>query len=240
MRFPVRPGFGTVGKKCVVRANHFMVQLAERDIHHYDVSITPEVTSKKINRQIISQLINLYRLTHLGERMPAYDGMKSIYTAGPLPFESKEFIIKLPDSDPRPSSSTRPRRERQFRVVIRLASKPDLYTLQQFLLRRHFEAPYEVIQVLDVVLRAAPSEKHTVVGRSFFSTDLGPVGQLGDGVEYWRGYFQSLRPTQMGLSLNIDVSARSFYEPILVTEFVQYYCRDLSRPLSDQVRLKVY
>ncbi|KAH9700118.1 protein argonaute 5 [Citrus sinensis] len=236
--FPVRPGFGTVGRKCVVRANHFMVQLAERDIHHYDVSITPWVTSRKINRQIISQLINLYRLTDLGERIPAYDGMKSIYTAGPLPFESKEFIINLPDSDPRPSSSTR-LRERQFRVVIRLASKPDLYTLQQFLRRRHFEAPYEVIQVLAVVLRAAPSEKHTVVGRSFFSTDLGPMGQLGDGVEYWRGYFQSLRPTQMGLSLNIDVSASSFYEPILVTEFVQNYCRDLSHPLSDEVRLKV-
>ena len=38
MRLPVRPGLGTVGRKCVVRANHFMVQLAERDIHHYDVS----------------------------------------------------------------------------------------------------------------------------------------------------------------------------------------------------------
>ncbi|KAH9660317.1 protein argonaute 5 [Citrus sinensis] len=268
VRLPVRPGFGTVGRKCVVRANHFMVQLAEKDIHHYDVSITPWVTSKKINRQIISQLINLYRLTDLGGRIPAYDGMKSIYTAGPLPFQSKEFIIELPDSDPRPSSSTRPmylvllsrvfleyvdcefswfnvlsdflcRRERQFRVVIRLASKPDLYTLQQFLGRRHFEAPYDVIQVLGVILSAASSEKHTVVGRSFFPTDHGPIGQLGDGVEYWRGYFQSLRLTQMGLSLNIDVSARSFYEPILVTEFVQNYCRNLSRPLSDQVRLKV-
>ncbi|KAH9660307.1 protein argonaute 5 [Citrus sinensis] len=239
VRLPVRPGFGTVGRKCVVRANHFMVQLAEKDIHHYDVSITPWVTSKKINRQIISQLINLYRLTDLGGRIPAYDGMKSIYTAGPLPFQSKEFIIELPDSDPRPSSSTRPIRERQFRVVIRLASKPDLYTLQQFLGRRHFEAPYDVIQVLGVILSAASSEKHTVVGRSFFPTDHGPIGQLGDGVEYWRGYFQSLRLTQMGLSLNIDVSARSFYEPILVTEFVQNYCRNLSRPLSDQVRLKV-
>ncbi|KAK9175701.1 hypothetical protein WN944_027708 [Citrus x changshan-huyou] len=248
-RLPERPGIGTVGTKCVVRANHFMVQLAERDIHHYDVSIDQvqdlesnrysEVTSKKINRQIISQLINLYGLTNLGGRIPAYDGMKSIYTAGPLPFVSKEFIINLPDSDPRPSSSTSPGREHQFRVVIRLASKPDLYTLQQFLRRRHFEAPYHVIQVLDVVLRAAPSEKHTVLGRSFFSTDLGPMGQLGDDVEYWRGYFQSLRPTQMGLSLNIDVSASSFYKPILVTEFVQYYCSDLSRPLSDQVRLKV-
>ena len=72
------------------------------------VSIDPEVTSQKINRQIISQLINLYRLTNLGERIPAYDGMKSIYTAGPLPFESKEFIITLPDSDPRPSSSASP------------------------------------------------------------------------------------------------------------------------------------
>ncbi|KAH9700158.1 protein argonaute 5 [Citrus sinensis] len=227
VRLPVRPGFGTRGRKCVVRANHFMVQLAKRDIHHYDVSIDPEVTSQKINRQIISQLINLYRLTNLGERIPAYDGMKSIYTAGPLPFESKEFIITLPDSDPRPSSSASPGTERQFRVVIRLASQPYVYTLQKF------------IQVLDVVLRAAPSEKHTVVGRSFFSTDLGPMGQLGDGIEYWRGYFQSLRPTQFGLSLNIDVSASSFYKPILVTEFVQYYCSDLSRPLSDQVRLKV-
>ncbi|XP_052288320.1 protein argonaute 5-like isoform X2 [Citrus sinensis] len=249
LRLPVRPGIGTVGRKCVVRANHFMVQLAERDIHHYDVSIDQvqdlesnrysEVTSKKINRQIISHLINLYGLTNLGGRIPAYDGMKNIYTAGPLPFESKEFIINLPDSDPHPSSSTSPGREGQFRVVIRLASMPDLYTLQQFLRRMHFEAPYHVIQVLDVVLRAAPSEKHTVLGRSFFSADLGPMGQLGDDVEYWRGYFQSLRPTQMGLSLNIDVSASSFYKPILVTEFVQYYCSDLSRPLSDQVRLKV-
>ena len=40
------------------------------------------------------------------------------------------------------------RTERQFRVVIRLASQPYVYTLQKFL------------QVLDVVLRAAPSEKY--------------------------------------------------------------------------------
>ena len=46
------------------------------------------------------------------------------------------------------------------------------------------------------------------VGRSFFHTSLGKDardgrGELGDGIEYWRGYFQSLRLTQMGLSLNI-------------------------------------
>ncbi|KAG4129530.1 hypothetical protein ERO13_D09G086533v2 [Gossypium hirsutum] len=45
----------------------------------------------------------------------------------------------------------------------------------------------------------------------------------------------------MGLSLNIDVSARSFYEPILVSEFVVKHFRrsNLSKPLSDQDRIKV-
>lgn len=39
-----------------------------------------------------------------------------------------------------------------------------------------------------------------------------------------------------------DISARSFYEPILVTDFLVKYFnyRDLSRPLSDQDRIKVF
>jgi eukaryotic translation initiation factor 2C len=39
-KFPARPGFGTVGKRCRVRANHFLVQVADQDIHHYDVRST--------------------------------------------------------------------------------------------------------------------------------------------------------------------------------------------------------
>jgi eukaryotic translation initiation factor 2C len=38
VRFPARPGFGTAGKKLQVRANHFLVEVADRDLHHYDVS----------------------------------------------------------------------------------------------------------------------------------------------------------------------------------------------------------
>lgn len=39
IRFPDRPGFGRLGRKIQVRANHFQVQVADRDLHHYDVSI---------------------------------------------------------------------------------------------------------------------------------------------------------------------------------------------------------
>lgn len=43
--------------------------------------------------------MKLYRESHLGKRLPAYDGRKSLYTAGPLPFLSKEFRITLLDDD---------------------------------------------------------------------------------------------------------------------------------------------
>ncbi|OVA19450.1 Argonaute/Dicer protein [Macleaya cordata] len=238
VRFPARPGPGTVGSRCIVKANHFLVNLGDKDLHHYDVSITPEVTSRGVNRAIISQLVEMHRKSHLGNRLPAYDGRKSLYTAGPLPFNSKEFIIKLADKDGKGSST---RKDREFKVVIKFASRPDLHHLRQFLSGKQKDAPYEAIQVLDVVLRESPSNKYVVVGRSFFSPNFGQRGGIGDGLECWRGYYQSLRPTQMGFSLNIDVSATSFYEPINIIDYVINYLniRDDSRPLSDIDRVKI-
>ena len=39
------------------------------------------------------------RQSHLGGRLPAYDGRKSLYTAGPLPFTSRTFEITLQDEE---------------------------------------------------------------------------------------------------------------------------------------------
>lgn len=63
------------------------------------MSISPEVSSRGVNRAVISQLVDLYKESLLGSKMPAYDGRKNLYTAGPLPFESKDFVIKLADRD---------------------------------------------------------------------------------------------------------------------------------------------
>ncbi|KAJ4977626.1 hypothetical protein NE237_008406 [Protea cynaroides] len=238
MRFPARPGYGTRGIKCIVNANHFLVNIADRDIHHYDVSISPEVISKGVNRAIMSQLVSLYGESYLGKYKPVYDGKKSIYTAGPLPFESKDFVVKLGDKDEKTGST---RRIREFKITIKLASKPDLHHLKQFLAGRQADAPYETIQALDVVLRELPSNKYTVVGRSFFSPEFGQKCDISDGLECWKGFYQSLRPTQMGLSLNLDVSATSFYEPLPVVDYVKKFLniRDPSRPLSDTDRVKI-
>ena len=67
----------------------------------HQVSITPEVTSRGVNRAVMGELVTLYRNSHLGGRLPAYDGRKSLYTAGPLPFTSMTFEITLQDEEDR-------------------------------------------------------------------------------------------------------------------------------------------
>jgi eukaryotic translation initiation factor 2C len=47
----------------------------------------------------MEQLVKLHRESALGRRLPAYDGRKSLYTAGPLPFQLKEFQIDLLEED---------------------------------------------------------------------------------------------------------------------------------------------
>jgi eukaryotic translation initiation factor 2C len=38
LSFCRRPGFGTVGARCVVKANHFLAELPDKDLIQYDVS----------------------------------------------------------------------------------------------------------------------------------------------------------------------------------------------------------
>ncbi|TXG74261.1 hypothetical protein EZV62_002840 [Acer yangbiense] len=195
------------------------------------VSIYPKNQSMKANGDVVSQLFHLFGKSHLGNRIPAYDGRKSLYTAGPLPFNSETFNFELKQDQIRYSS---------FKVTIKVAPKPDMYALRQYLERRHLDPPQEVIKVLDIVLKATPFKNNFLDGRSFFTPDLVPMEEGVSGVEYRRGFHQSLRPTQMGLSLNINISARGFYESILVSDFVSKHINsDISVPLSDTDRKKM-
>ncbi|OEL15398.1 Protein argonaute MEL1 [Dichanthelium oligosanthes] len=126
---PARPGLGTVGKKVMIRTNHFLVNGADNHLFHYDVAISPESKSRQTNREVLNELIKLHGKTALGGKLPAYHGKKSLYTAGSLPFESEEFVVTLVD----PEKEDKERAEREYKITIRIAGRTDLYHLQQFL-----------------------------------------------------------------------------------------------------------
>ncbi|KAL6888270.1 hypothetical protein ACP4OV_009296 [Aristida adscensionis] len=181
-----------VSKKglAMIRANHFLVNVAENNLFHDDVSTNPESKSRSTNVEVLNELIKLHGKTSLGEKLHAYDGRESLFTAGLLLFDESEYIERA---------------ERVYKITIRIAEITDLYHLQQFLYRRQRDMPQETIQVLDVVLRESPSLNYVSVCEFFFSKSLDHRGDIGEGLECWRGSYQ---PTQMGLSLNIDISDR--------------------------------
>ncbi|KAJ0965427.1 hypothetical protein J5N97_026565 [Dioscorea zingiberensis] len=133
------------------------------------------------------------------------------------------------------------RREKPFKVVIKFAARADLHHLELFLSGKQAKAPQEALQVLDIVLRESPTASYLPVGRSFYPPDLGERHSLGEGLESLSGFYRSIHPTQMGLSLNIDMSSTAFIQQLPVTDFVtQLLSKDVSaRPLSDADRVKV-
>lgn len=235
--FHRRPGFGQMGTKCVVKANHFFTELPDKDLNQYDVMITPEVRSRQMNRAIISELVKVYRETEMGMRLPAYDGRKSLYTAGFLPFSSKEFAVNLTEEDEGIGIT----RAKEYRVTIKFVARVDLHHLRLFIEKKQTHVPQDALQVLDIVLRELSNQRYIQVGRSFYSPEIRKPQRLGDGLQSLGGFYQSLRPTQMGLSLNIDMSSTAFIEPLPVIEFVaQILGKDvISRPLSDSDRVKI-
>lgn len=58
------------------------------------VVISPESQSRKRNRWILNELVKLHK-DYLNGRLPVYDGRKGLFTAGPLPFKTKEFVLEL-------------------------------------------------------------------------------------------------------------------------------------------------
>ncbi|KAI0510261.1 hypothetical protein KFK09_010862 [Dendrobium nobile] len=228
---PLRPGFGSVGRKIMIRVNHFLVEVEDKNIFQYSVKIEPEVESRAFGRMVMKKLIDGFGELHLGQLKLAYDGRNIFYTAGQLPFTSKDFELTVIE---------RRSRKRTYTVSIEFTKGFDLHPLKQFLKGRQRDCPHETIQALDVVLREFPSENYVSVSRSFFSTKFGNKEAIGGGLECWRGYYQSLRPTQIGLSLNLDISATSFFKPVKLMDFVSesLELKPLPKVFSEHLRMQ--
>ena len=52
MNFARRPGFGQVGTKCIVKANHFFAELPDKDLNQYDVRPFPLYLSQNWKKQL--------------------------------------------------------------------------------------------------------------------------------------------------------------------------------------------
>lgn len=226
-----RPDCGGVeGKVVTLLANHFLVKFnPSQRVFHYDVEISPN-PSKDVARKIKQKLVEEHSEV-LSGALPVYDGRRTIYSPVEFQDDRLEFFISLPISAgktvlPSLEMVDLPQKMQQhkiFRVNIKLVSKLDGKVLSSYLDKGDdcSPLPQEYIHALDVVLREGPTEKCIASGRSFYSTLMGGAKGIGGGAVAYRGFFQSLRPTQQGLAVNVDFSVTAFHESIGVIPYLQ-------------------
>jgi eukaryotic translation initiation factor 2C len=93
--FVKRPDVGNTGRATRVRANFFEVQsFPQNNIHHYDVTITPDVPPV-INRKIWKTFEDQDGQGSLKGIKPVYDGRKNIFSPKALPLEDNAGMFEV-------------------------------------------------------------------------------------------------------------------------------------------------
>ncbi|KAM3207425.1 hypothetical protein ACQJBY_062575 [Aegilops geniculata] len=209
-----RPGFVSCGESYDVKANYFKPSSYNENLYRYDVCINPRATSPGVSRAVMRQLVTMYGQSRLGGRLPAYDGKTRLYTSGLFPFTSESFQVTLHDQeDGLAGEQASQRHQSTFLVMIKLHA-----TLSGGIDNEEF------CQAFNTVLHELSTGRYYPVGRSFYSP------RIGEGLKNCCGFHQNIQCTQMGISLNIDISYRSFIKPLPVISFVAQL---LSRDFTD-------
>lgn len=233
---PNRPGFGVKGREITVQANFFPVRLPrDLSIYRYDVSILPPSKYPKwMCRKILQSAEEQYSDSVFEGQRFAFDGGKNIYCPKKLTsvvVGKKQLPIELQiDGETK---------KRTFTVCLQFVDNMHIDGTQMESILNDASQRMPLVQALDIIMRHLPSLRMEPIGRSFFSRPASPYN-LGQGLEVWPGYYQSLRPT-MGwkFRLNLDTSSTAFYTEQTVIDFMCTLLkrgRDSTRPLTDEDR----
>uniref|UniRef100_A0A7S3UXA3 Uncharacterized protein n=1 Tax=Heterosigma akashiwo TaxID=2829 RepID=A0A7S3UXA3_HETAK len=217
-----RPGYCSVGTPVEIMTNHFLLEYNPNAVVvQYDLDFGEGMDRSKMPKKkcwsIVNDLMNQHARGALGGVQCAYDGRANVYAAGELPGGR---VLQV-------TVRTQGRRgEVEVPLTLKMVGQRSLADVQAFLNLTSSNVPLDCFTALDIVLRNMPSVRMTSVGASFFSNEN--AFQMSGGTELWFGWYQSLRATQSGLTLNVDTSATAFVRPQPVLEYAAHVCRKRS------------
>ncbi|CAB5215388.1 unnamed protein product [Rhizophagus irregularis] len=240
-----REGFGKEGRPIKVKANSFEVTTISKydKFLKYNIEINPidKVIENDIKREISDYGKNIRRRV-LKEFcfknedwfqgvVIAYDGGSALYTTDYLGFDEldfsnptvKEVEIKIKDiQNLDDGDSTR------YKVKInRLDTVIELTQLEKYINGEEFEWDFfsdEAFNVLNALIHKVGTESESYIqsGKSSIY-DKGNKKIINGGVEFWTGWFSTVRPGQGSLFINVNPTITTFYQPLNLDDFLLQY-----------------
>ncbi|KAH7929773.1 Piwi-domain-containing protein [Leucogyrophana mollusca] len=176
--------------------------------------ITNSFANPRKRHAIVERLQNHTAPTIFNPRC-VYDGKAILYSSHALMLadgSTGNFYVSLSDR-PLPADPSGSRGVYSIKLS-RVAGDPiDFRDLNEFVKRGGQKAltPNIIVgtNILQFLVRQAPNLKYPNNARAFF-TEAGKR-PIGGGLELWRGYFQSVRPTVGQVLVNVDVSTTAMF-----------------------------
>ncbi|GBE85375.1 Piwi-domain-containing protein [Sparassis crispa] len=207
---PMRPGWGTLGTEMKVRVNSFAVKILKNIVYDYHVAITPYKVGAG-RRARIFQILESNPIYAPHVRYIAHDSSQRLVSATKLP---QPLSIPVPyveegQTAPLPNALV-------FTVEIRLIRELDMRELNAYMDGQPDHSDDDtgpMISALNLILQQHAASHGTRVGKNRYFFPSSGLYPLGPGLEAYRGFFMSVRPTYKQLTVNVNVCMTAFYTP---------------------------
>ncbi|KAK0460386.1 argonaute-like protein [Desarmillaria tabescens] len=210
---PALVKFGAVDRRVKIKINAFAVTVPECVIYQYDVISSDKTTTlpARFNMELF-KLLQTDVAPEVFTPRAVYDGRKIAFTVKKLQLNdnrSVEFSVPYGTRQTGLGVTT----PRIYKIKLTEAAVVNPQVLQRFIAGKQSQenSVLAVITALNVVVRMEPYLNHPFNIASFFTNT--ESANVGLGVQLWRGYFQSVRPTWNSMFINIDISTGSMYMP---------------------------
>ncbi|PIL23408.1 Argonaute [Ganoderma sinense ZZ0214-1] len=210
---PLRPGWGTLGQLGALRTNFFAVRLPQDAVFfEYEIAISPKAQAKGGDRKA--------RIMHLVEQAPefapyaahvAHDRSQRLVSAKKLPQPLDIPIGYLEEGE---TDNPNPLR---FTVEITFRGEIKMSDLHQYISGKPEHRGIDTqphISALNLILQQYAQRNGVRVSRNkYFFPSSSERHRLSLGVEAMRGFFISVRPVYMQLTVNVNLCMTAFYVP---------------------------
>ncbi|XP_050439319.1 protein argonaute-2-like [Adelges cooleyi] len=212
---------GKLGRATELEVNHLPLnldKLFEKTVYHFDVAFSPDVP-KKLLRTALEE----FNRRHYPNDLIAFDGRKNMYSIKEL--KNKCDIVTV--------TSEESNKTLEFNIQTKHVNTILMKKIKEYLSNGSSNnPPQEAYQALDIVLKNRPfSLRFVNSGRSFFPIPRNIPVDLGEGMEMWKGFFQS---PVIGWKpyLNIDVAHKGFPKNQKLTDYIY---KDLQLNLNSEM-----
>ncbi|KAF7684678.1 Protein argonaute 1B [Astathelohania contejeani] len=211
------------GKEIQVKCNMIRIQRPlDCTVHHYHVSISPEV-NKKIMPDFWSRIVEVYKNEIFDGVAIAFDGMSMLITNQKLKQDNIKVEFKQGKEGPH---------MKVYNLEISFKNSYDLSMITQACKSTKAPDISTYIQCFEIITRQYQESNYFGTGRKCYTeTDATSISK---GLEIWNGLSQTLKISNIGPALNVDLSFAVFYEPITILNFISKISARISRGREEQ------